>query len=225
MVRLPAMTRRCESTERGRGDPPEVADNKPTKAEFLVSFLVDARGGSMTGTRSSGLRIVIPPRAAEQPVRVTCRQLRLEAVLHPPPLNDGEGLAAKILQLTPATFLTPVLVEMSHITPECTDREVVVLRSDTGKKWSLHTNAAPDTNLNQFLCSSINNLHKNQARSHSLNDTYINKTIPLVEVLIRVKIDRLRIRLKKPGSESVPKRGSRTDRKTQALFVCGVRVF
>ena len=127
-------------------------DNKPTKAEFLVSFLVDARGGAMTGSRSSGLRIVIPPRAAEQPVRVTCRQLRYESVLHPPPLSDGEGLATRIIQLTPAAFLTPVLVELSHATPESTEREVVVYRWE-GKKWTLHTNSTCDTNLNQFLAS------------------------------------------------------------------------
>ena len=167
------MTRRSQSGERGRTGDAE-ADNKPTKAEFLVSFLVDARGGAMTGSRSSGLRIVIPPRAAEQPVRVTCRQLRLEAVLNPPPLNDGEGLATKILQLTPATFLTPVLVEMNHSTPECSDREVVVLRSETGKKWTQHINCSPDTGLNEFLCSSINNIYKNKA-GHS-SSSYQLKT-------------------------------------------------
>ena len=47
-----------------------------SKAGFLVSFLVDARGGSRTGARRSGVRVVIPPQAAEQPVRLTLRQLR-----------------------------------------------------------------------------------------------------------------------------------------------------
>ena len=148
------MTRRSESIERGGGG----GENKPTKAEFLVSFLVDARGGSMTGSRSTGLRIAIPPRAAEQPVRVTCRQLRVESVLHPPPLSDGEGLATRILQLTPASFLSPVLVEINHSTPESAEREVVVLRCDSGKKWSLHSNTTPDNSLNQFLSSSMNNV-------------------------------------------------------------------
>ena len=48
---------------------PHFDSIKPTKGEFLVSFLVDARGGAMTGSRTSQLRLVIPPRAAEQPVR------------------------------------------------------------------------------------------------------------------------------------------------------------
>ncbi|VDM83763.1 unnamed protein product [Strongylus vulgaris] len=43
---------------------------------FLISFLVDARGGAMRGCRHSGVRIIIPPRKASQPVRVTCRYLR-----------------------------------------------------------------------------------------------------------------------------------------------------
>ena len=30
--------------------------DKPQKMDFLVSFLVDARGGSMTGSRRSGVR-------------------------------------------------------------------------------------------------------------------------------------------------------------------------
>lgn len=33
----------------------------PTKLGFLVSFLVDARGGAMKGNRGSGMRLIIPP--------------------------------------------------------------------------------------------------------------------------------------------------------------------
>lgn len=45
----------------------------PPKCAFLVSFMVDARGGAMTGSRGSGLRLMIPQGAVESPVRVTCR--------------------------------------------------------------------------------------------------------------------------------------------------------
>ncbi|VDO13765.1 unnamed protein product [Brugia timori] len=38
--------------------------------------MVDARGGAMRGCRHSGVRIIIPPRKAPQPTRVTCRYLR-----------------------------------------------------------------------------------------------------------------------------------------------------
>jgi len=156
---LKKMTRRSESMDRGRGG---VTENKPTKAEFLVSFLVDARGGAMTGSRGGELRIVIPPRAAEQPVRVTCRQLRAESVMHPPPMNDGEGLACRVLQLTTATFLSPVLVEINHSAQLSAEREIVVYRSDFGKKWTVHNNCATDTCLNNFLSSSINNVNRNK---------------------------------------------------------------
>ena len=55
---------------------PSRTQDRPQKTDFLVSFLVDARGGSRTGGRRSGVRVVIPPQAAEQPVRLTLRQLR-----------------------------------------------------------------------------------------------------------------------------------------------------
>ena len=76
-----------------------IKDDKPQKMDFLVSFLVDARGGSMTGSRRSGVRVVIPPQSAEQPVRVTIRQLRPDQVLCLPPLSDGEALASRIIQV------------------------------------------------------------------------------------------------------------------------------
>lgn len=42
---------------------------KPKRGNFLVSFVVDSRGGAMTGNRGSGLRIIFPPGAVEQPAR------------------------------------------------------------------------------------------------------------------------------------------------------------
>ncbi len=43
---------------------------------FLVSFMVDARGGAMRGCRHSGVRVIIPPRKAASPMRITCRYLK-----------------------------------------------------------------------------------------------------------------------------------------------------
>merc|ERR1719445_2413082 len=120
---------------------PDNKQDKPIKTDFLVSFLVDARGGSMTGSRRSGVRVVIPPQSAEQPVRLTIRQLRPDQVLHLPPLSDGEGLASRIIQVTPATFLSPVLLEVPHFASLSSGREIVVLRSDNGKKWTVHNNS------------------------------------------------------------------------------------
>ena len=38
-----------------------------------MSFLVDARGGAMTGHRHWGMRVIIPPAAVQQPTRIQCR--------------------------------------------------------------------------------------------------------------------------------------------------------
>ncbi|CAB4068137.1 ANK [Lepeophtheirus salmonis] len=57
---------------------------KLAKIDFLVSFLVDARGGTMTGCRHSGLRVIIPPKTAPQPMRITCRYFTEDSLLFPP---------------------------------------------------------------------------------------------------------------------------------------------
>ena len=66
--------------------------------------------------------------------------------------------------MTPASFLSPVLLEVPHFASLDPNREIVVLRSETGKKWSLHTNTEHTDNqsLNAFLnTTSINNLNNN----------------------------------------------------------------
>ncbi|PAA83415.1 hypothetical protein BOX15_Mlig030409g1 [Macrostomum lignano] len=121
-------------------------DNTPTErlpvvSGFLVSFLVDARGGAMTGARCPGLRIVVPPNAATGPTRVTCRLLRPGRVSRPPQLNDGEGLACRILEFgcSCRSFASPVLLEVPHMAAlRNSEREIVVYRSDTGETWKEH---------------------------------------------------------------------------------------
>lgn len=63
---------------------------------------MDARGGAMRGCRQSGVRVIIPPRKAPSPMRVTCRYLRRGKMVNPPPLMEGEALASRILELGPA---------------------------------------------------------------------------------------------------------------------------
>ena len=70
---------------------------------FLVSFMVDARGGAMRGCRHSGVRIVIPPGKACMPTRVTCKLVKKEKLTHPPPLMEGEALASRILEIGPTS--------------------------------------------------------------------------------------------------------------------------
>lgn len=68
---------------------------------FLVSFMVDARGGAMRGTRHSGIRFVIPPGKVAMPTRVLCRLIKKEKLLHPPVMNEGEALANRIIEMGP----------------------------------------------------------------------------------------------------------------------------
>ncbi|XP_050973404.1 ankyrin-2 isoform X4 [Labeo rohita] len=167
----------------GRSTPCLDHDN----SSFLVSFMVDARGGAMRGCRHNGLRIIVPPRKCSAPTRVTCRLVKRHRLasmppmvegeglagkiievgptgaqflgkLHlptaPPPLNEGESLVSRILQLGPpgTKFLGPVIVEIPHFAAlRGTERELVILRSETGESWREHHCEHTEEELNQIL--------------------------------------------------------------------------
>ncbi|XP_056890529.1 ankyrin-2-like isoform X2 [Takifugu flavidus] len=167
----------------GRSTPCLDHDN----SSFLVSFMVDARGGAMRGCRHNGLRIIVPPRKCSAPTRVTCRLVKRHRLasmppmvegeglagriievgptgaqflgkLHlptaPPPLNEGESLVSRILQLGPpgTKFLGPVIVEIPHFAAlRGTERELVILRSETGESWREHHCDFTEEELNQIL--------------------------------------------------------------------------
>ncbi|CAG9763507.1 unnamed protein product [Ceutorhynchus assimilis] len=117
-------------------------NRQPVTAGFLVSFLVDARGGAMRGCRHSGVRVIVPPKCAHAPTRVTCRYVRAHRAPHPPPLMEGEALASRLLELGPvgAKFLGPVIIEVPHFASlRGKHREIVVLRSENGETWKEHT--------------------------------------------------------------------------------------
>ncbi|XP_047677201.1 ankyrin-3-like isoform X2 [Tachysurus fulvidraco] len=110
-------------------------------ARFLVSFMVDARGGSMRGSRHNGMRIIIPPRNCPEPTRVTCRLPKRQCLLYPPPMVEGEGLVSRLIEVGPAGahFLGPVIVEIPHFgSMRQKERELIVLRSDHGNTWKEH---------------------------------------------------------------------------------------
>ncbi|KAM9856983.1 uncharacterized protein ank2a [Aulostomus maculatus] len=167
----------------GRSSPCLDHDN----SSFLVSFMVDARGGAMRGCRHNGLRIIVPPRKCSAPTRVTCRLVKRHRLasmppmvegeglagriievgptgaqflgkLHlptaPPPLNEGESLVSRILQLGPpgTKFLGPVIVEIPHFAAlRGEERELVILRSETGESWREHHCDFTEEELNQIL--------------------------------------------------------------------------
>ncbi|XP_077310239.1 ankyrin-3 isoform X42 [Lithobates pipiens] len=110
-------------------------------ASFLVSFMVDARGGSMRGSRHNGMRIVIPPRKCTAPTRITCRLVKRHKLATPPPMVEGEGLASRLVEMGPsgAQFLGPVVVEIPHFgSMRSKERELIVLRSENGESWKEH---------------------------------------------------------------------------------------
>ena len=120
---------------------------------FLVSFMVDARGGAMHSTRYPGMRVVIPPRAASMPTRVTCRLLRRERLAHLPALSASEGFAARILEVGPTNLHlnVPVLIEVPHYASLRGEREIFVYRSDNGEKWMEHSLEATDQAVRDAL--------------------------------------------------------------------------
>ncbi|UJR30690.1 hypothetical protein I4U23_018211 [Adineta vaga] len=121
---------------------------------FLVSFLVDARGGAMRGCRHSGVRVIIPPKRASMPTRITCRFIKRDKLAVPPPINEGEALAARVLEVGPVNckFLGPVILEIPHFASlRNREREIIVLRSDNGEKWTEHTGPTTDDAVRETL--------------------------------------------------------------------------
>ncbi|KAG8036666.1 hypothetical protein G9C98_003988 [Cotesia typhae] len=130
----------------------------PVHVGFLVSFLVDARGGAMRGCRHSGVRVIVPPRKAAMPMRITCRYLKRDKLTNPPPLMEGEALASRILELGPvaAKFLGPVIIEVPHFASlRGKEREIVILRSDNGETWREHTLEASEEAVQDVLNESF----------------------------------------------------------------------
>merc|ERR1712226_506686 len=136
----------------------EVTNRHPVNIGFLVSFMVDARGGAMRGCRHSGVRVIIPPRKAAMPMRITCRYLKKDKLVHPPPLMEGEAIASRILELGPsgAKFLGPVIIEVPHFAAlRGKEREIVILRSDNGETWREHTLEATEEAVQEVLQESF----------------------------------------------------------------------
>ncbi|XP_060895980.1 ankyrin-3-like isoform X2 [Labrus mixtus] len=123
-------------------------------SRFLVSFMVDARGGSMRGSRHNGMRIIIPPRKCTAPTRITCRLAKRHKLAYPPPMVEGEGLVSRLVEVGPAgaQFLGPVIVEIPHFgSMRGKERELIVLRSENGDTWKEHQPDARPEDLIDLL--------------------------------------------------------------------------
>ncbi|XP_074195567.1 ankyrin-3 isoform X20 [Rhinolophus sinicus] len=123
-------------------------------SRFLVSFMVDARGGSMRGSRHHGMRIIIPPRKCTAPTRITCRLVKRHKLANPPPMVEGEGLASRLVEMGPAgaQFLGPVIVEIPHFgSMRGKERELIVLRSENGETWKEHQFDSKNEDVTELL--------------------------------------------------------------------------
>ncbi|XP_038954762.1 ankyrin-3 isoform X14 [Rattus norvegicus] len=128
--------------------------SSPVHSGFLVSFMVDARGGSMRGSRHHGMRIIIPPRKCTAPTRITCRLVKRHKLANPPPMVEGEGLASRLVEMGPAgaQFLGPVIVEIPHFgSMRGKERELIVLRSENGETWKEHQFDSKNEDLSELL--------------------------------------------------------------------------
>ncbi|KAI4879694.1 hypothetical protein NFI96_032023 [Prochilodus magdalenae] len=174
----------------------ETSDNvspvaSPIHTGFLVSFMVDARGGSMRGSRHNGLRVIIPPRTCAAPTRITCRLVKPQKLTTPPPLVEGEGLASRIISLGPSSmqFLGPVIVEIPHFASLGRgDRELVVLRSENGSVWKEHRNRYGDDVLETILNGMDEDLESQEELEKKRIRRIISTDFPLYfAVVSRVK--------------------------------------
>ncbi|MGH0179506.1 UNVERIFIED_CONTAM: hypothetical protein FKN15_001612 [Acipenser sinensis] len=174
----------------------ETSDNvspvaSPIHTGFLVSFMVDARGGSMRGSRHNGLRVIIPPRTCAAPTRITCRLIKPQKLPTPPSLVEGEGLASRIISLGPAGahFLGPVIVEIPHFASLGQgDRELVVLRSENGSIWKEHRNKYGEDLLETILNGMDEDLESQQELDKKRVRRIISMDFPLyLAVVSRVQ--------------------------------------
>ncbi|KAI3365504.1 hypothetical protein L3Q82_010580 [Scortum barcoo] len=138
--------------------------SSPIHSGFLVSFMVDARGGSMRGSRHNGMRIIIPPRKCTAPTRITCRLVKRHKLASPPPMVEGEGLmpvgwsrsgrrelSSSVVHLY-LTAVRPVIVEIPHFgSMRGQERELILLRSENGETWKEHLYDYKTDDLNQLL--------------------------------------------------------------------------
>ncbi|CAH8571969.1 unnamed protein product [Schistosoma turkestanicum] len=142
------------------------------KSGFLISFIIDARGGLVEAQRRPGLRFLVPPNAVSGPLRIICRLLRPETIDNPPVFNDGDCLACRVIEMNPTQmrFTLPVLIEVPHIASvRGREREVLIIRSETGNSWKEHTLESTELAINDSL---------SDAFDHSdLNTSSLNKRI------------------------------------------------
>lgn len=156
--------------------------------------MVDARGGAMKGCRHSGVRVIIPPKRASMPTRITCRFVRKEKLTVSPPLNESEALAARVLEMGPqgCKFLGPVVLEIPHYASlRNREREIIILRSDSGEKWYEHPIIATEQAIEEALgctlelaaTAALNNPKDPDSHSHAHHDDLHSAKLRITRII------------------------------------------
>ncbi|KAL3317692.1 Ankyrin-2 [Cichlidogyrus casuarinus] len=143
----------------GESDNVEIV-RQPVASGFLASFVVDARGALLQAQRKQQMRFFIPPNSINGPTRVIARLCRQAGSILPP-LNDGDGLACRVIEVGPpgVKFTSPILIEVPHCASLVNrTREVVVLRSDNGTAWKEHVTESNDQAVKDSLADFFNNV-------------------------------------------------------------------
>ncbi|OCT97136.1 hypothetical protein XELAEV_18009359mg, partial [Xenopus laevis] len=111
----------------------------------------------------------------------------------PPPLNEGESLVSRILQLGPpgTKFLGPVIVEIPHFAAlRGKERELVILRSENGDNWKEHFCEFTEEELNEILNGMDEVLDSNEELEKKRICRVITRDFPqYFAVVSRVKQD------------------------------------
>ncbi|KAM7539204.1 hypothetical protein Aperf_G00000048262 [Anoplocephala perfoliata] len=168
-------------------EPTPSATKKPLAGGFLVSFLVDARGGLLESKRYPGMRFIIPPNASLGPLRIICRLLRYFPCALQPPLNDGEGLACRLIEVGPigVRFNSPILIELPYCASvHKNQREIIVLRSENGEVWKEHpvdpTDQAVQDSLGEHFADAIPSTELRKRRVHRILTSSIPQYFALI---------------------------------------------
>ncbi|CAD5124042.1 DgyrCDS12350 [Dimorphilus gyrociliatus] len=122
-------------------------ESERTISEFLISFIADANGAIMVCKRYSGLRIIVQPNVISNPTKFILKFVKKDQLSSPPPLLQNEGLACRILELSPNAldFDGEIIIEVPHFASlEDGQREIAVLRSDNGVDWIEHKNISEE---------------------------------------------------------------------------------
>ena len=110
---------------------------------FFLAFLADAQGGILMSRRYPGLRVLIPPKALNEPARLIIRLIQLDnkpPQVKMPELGLGEWLANRLIHVElqgPAELSRPILLEVPHYASlRNGEREISVMETPTGDNWT-----------------------------------------------------------------------------------------